>query len=209
MDIDPRKIVDNCKYVELSPGDKMLRITKGKHSSAIYYGRKALYRWDANDNGYGVMYTAKDIDTAFAETFGHDIVDEKDLAEDKFIGLADLMSRNVWELTVKRPLTLLNLTGRSLIRLNLDASFISNTDYKLARSISSIAYENQCDGIFYQSRAHPGGFAYALFDRTEAALEEACLGSLGDWSNEFHGRTIDAVLTDQGWYLYDPNHDVY
>ncbi|WP_419644928.1 RES domain-containing protein, partial [Thiolapillus sp.] len=84
MNVDPHKIVDKCKQVELFPGDKMLRINKRKHSSAIYYGRKALYRWDAKDNSYGVMYTAKDIDTAFAETFGHDVINEKDFAEDKF-----------------------------------------------------------------------------------------------------------------------------
>ncbi|WP_293648244.1 RES family NAD+ phosphorylase [Thiolapillus sp.] len=208
MNVDPHKIVDKCKQVELFPGDKMLRINKRKHSSAIYYGRKALYRWDAKDNSYGVMYTAKDIDTAFAETFGHDVINEKDFAEDKFIGLADLMSHNVWELTVKKSLTLLDLTGKSLIRLNLDMSFVSDPDYALARRISTIAYESDYDGIYYQSRAHPGGFAYALFDRTKATLEEACLGSLGDWSDEFDGRTIDAVLTEQGWYLYDHNHNV-
>ncbi|WP_419605326.1 RES family NAD+ phosphorylase [Thiolapillus sp.] len=208
MNIDPHQVVKKCKEAKLSSSDKMLRINKGKHSSAIYYGRKALYRWDAKDNSYGVMYTAKDIDTAFAETFGHDVINQKDFAEDKFIGLADLMSHNIWELKANKPLRLLDLTGESLIRLNLDTSFVSDSDYELAQCISAIAYESGYDGIYYQSRAHPRGLAYALFDRTEAALEEACYGALADWSDEFNGRTIDNVLKDQGWYLYDANHDV-
>jgi hypothetical protein len=68
--------------------------------SALYFGKAGLYRFDAPQHEYGVLYMAEHIAGAFVETFG----DEWDVqARYNVMPAARLASRCVSTLRLTRP----------------------------------------------------------------------------------------------------------
>jgi hypothetical protein len=199
--MEAHQLIKKCCLMTLPIGARMLRLNPSGYPSALHYGKDGLFRWDAYDQGYGVLYAAKELDTAFAETFGHDVATGYGLGEDKFIETTDLDSRTIFELHAQRALTLVDMTGATLTRLNMDSAFIATADYTLAQSLSRAAYEGGHDGIVYHSRAYPSGTAYALFDRVQGDIGEVSLGCATVWSDPIDGRTIYNILESQGWSL--------
>lgn len=198
-----QQIIDRCRKVEVPPGARMLRLNLDTHSSALYFGRRAEFRFDSPDGQFGVLYAAEAVDTAFAETFGHDVAEVHGLGEVKFIGTGDLDSRRLFEFTATKSLQLADFTGAGLVTLNLDADFVASKDYGQPQAIAKALYEAGFQGIRYHSRALPSGVAYALFDNARDCLTEENLGKLSQWSDPLSGRDIYDVLDDHGWSLMD------
>lgn len=201
--MDLEQVVKKCRTSILPTGERMYRLQPAGFSTSLHYGKEATFRWDAPDMSYGVLYLASDVATAFAETFGHAVPQNYKVAEDKFIELADLTTRTLYELEIKRDLNIVDMTGENLIKLNLDAGFTSLSDYTLPQGLSKALYDAGYDGIEYQSRALPTGRGYALFETTIGGIKEQLLGTVLDWVDPVGEKDIFDILEEHGWLLVD------
>ena len=88
----------------IAAGSQWIRIYRCHHSSALHWGR-------------GVLYVAGDLETAFAETFGHQVMASHLPAAVKFLSRQELEERCISMLTARRDLQMLDLRGAALGRL--------------------------------------------------------------------------------------------
>ena len=75
-----------------------------------------------------MLYVAGDLETAFAETFGHQVMASHLPAAVKFLSRQELEERCISMLTARRDLQVLDLRGAALARLNLDAQLLSTCE---------------------------------------------------------------------------------
>jgi hypothetical protein len=68
-----------------------------------------------------VLYVADRPETAFAETFGHALMENLPPVADKFVTLVELQERHLYRIRSDRGLTLALFHGPGLPALNLDA----------------------------------------------------------------------------------------
>jgi RES domain-containing protein len=183
-------------------GRVWFRITHRRHATALHFSTAALARWNDPRGEYGVLYVADAPATAFAETFGHNLMDRYPPAVDKFVGMDELDERCLYRLHSERDLLLAQLSGSGLVALNLDAQLLTVVDYAMPQAWSRWVFEapDAPDGILYPSRALPGATNLALFSRCAEALVEQSLGSLWTWRSDT-GADVIEILDEQGWGL--------
>ena len=99
--------------LRIAAGSQWIRIHRCHHSSALHWG---------------VLYVAGDLETAFAETFGHQVMASHLPAAVKFLSRQELEERCIARLTARRDLQVLDLRGAALARLNLDAQLLSTCE---------------------------------------------------------------------------------
>jgi hypothetical protein len=75
-----------------------------------------------------VLYVAGDLETAFPETFGHQVMASHLPAAVKFLSRQELEERCISMLTARRDLQVLDLRGAALARLNLDEQLLSTCE---------------------------------------------------------------------------------
>lgn len=92
--------------------DSWFRIHKTAHSP-LYYGGSGENRFDDPMYEYGVMYVALDPHGAFIETFGSQ-------TGIRIVSQDELYIRSISELTCKRPLKLVDITGSGVVHLGAD-----------------------------------------------------------------------------------------
>jgi hypothetical protein len=113
------------------------------------------------------LYVSRTNFGAFVETF----VREPATA---LISSADLAARGLSELSVTRPLRLLELMGAGLTAMGVTALITATPegDYNDAQAISHWAFNHPSgfDGIAYMARHDNEQLCVALFDRASAAL---------------------------------------
>jgi hypothetical protein len=134
----------------------------------IFFDRSTDGRFNSPDGSFGVLYAAKSLVGAFAETFlrspGRTLL-PGDLIAKK--GRVHLRSR--------RPLQLVQLYGRHLAALGATAEVAASPQpYDLPQAWADALHDHpgKFDGIAYHARHDDDETSYALFDRTKAAIEE-------------------------------------
>lgn len=131
-------------------------------------------RFDSPDGRFGTLYLAEQIDGAFVEVFCRQR--QRQISEEF------LAQIHVAEFRSTQSLRLVDLAGKGLIRMGLDAR-ICTGDYGIAQQWSRAFYEHpdQVDGIIYVSRHDPGEKLVALFDRAQSALTVYERGAFPDY----------------------------
>lgn len=139
----------------------------------LYFGRSKLSRFDAPNGEFGVLYVGRDVPCAFIETFGH-------ATGVRFVDHTELEERELSEITVERPLRLVDLRGNGLARIGADASLTSGLDYGLSQRWSRALHEHpqKPDGVAYRARHDPERTSVALFDRVAPLARARPRGTL-------------------------------
>jgi hypothetical protein len=154
--------------VKLPAGQEVHRFYTAKWEP-IFFDRSTEGRFNAPDASYGVLYAAKEINGAFAETFlrtpGHTLID------------ADLLQRKAYvRLIVQRDLKLIRLAGPGLARLGATAEVAHGGlpyDVPQVWSTALSGHPIGADGIAYHARHDDAEVCYALFERSADAIAEA------------------------------------
>ena len=134
----------------------------------IYFDRSLDGRLNAPDGSYGVLYTAKAVKGAFAETFlrspGRRQIDP------------NLIDRKAYvRLRVVRKLNLIDFDGPGLAILGATAEVVhGGLPYDAPQAWSKALRAHPCspDGIAYTSRHDPSELCWALFEGGAPAIEE-------------------------------------
>ncbi|GAA4492427.1 RES family NAD+ phosphorylase [Gluconacetobacter tumulicola] len=142
------------------------------HSSGygpVYFDRSRSGRLNAPDGGYGVIYTAEQPTGAFAETFLR--------APGRTLLPMDLIAAKAYAiLSANRDLRLVELHGPGLAVLGATAEVTSSgLPYDLPQAWSRAVHDAwpDADGISYRARHDNDQICFALFDRTESAIQNA------------------------------------
>ncbi|MEN8108650.1 MAG: RES family NAD+ phosphorylase [Pseudomonadota bacterium] len=190
--------------ITLSAGDVLYRFNPAGKKSGLFFGKTGDYRWDAPNHSYGVLYASRDVDTAFAETYGHGVT-KHSLDTNKVISHDSLKKRDIYEFTVQQELQLAMFYGEGLSVLSLDANICTMPDYSVPQQWSGWVHNlrNKPDGIIYLPRHLTTGASVALFERAAAGLAEKSLGVADKYRDPDTGRTIDDILESQGWALHE------
>ena len=121
LSLPPPQQAQGLRLLRIAAGSQWIRIHRCHHSSALHWGR-------------GVLYVAGDLETAFAETFGHQVMASHLPAAVKFLSRQELEERCISMLTARRDLQVLDLRGAALARLNLDEQLLSTCEQLRAPS---------------------------------------------------------------------------
>lgn len=156
------------ELVELPPGASLHRFYTAAQEP-IYFDRSTLGRFNAPDATYGVLYAAKEVAGAFAETFlrtpGRTLID------------TDLLRRKAYvRLTTTRRLVMIGLAGPGLARLGATAEVVHGGlpyDLPQAWSAALALHPIGADGIAYHARHDDSELCYALFERASDAIVSA------------------------------------
>ncbi|MHA6732387.1 RES family NAD+ phosphorylase [Devosia sp. A369] len=134
----------------------------------VFFDSSLDGRFNAPDASYGVLYAAKEVEGAFAETFlrnpGRTLIDEMLLRRKAYVRLSN-----------SRELTLIRLAGPGLARLGATAEVAhSGLPYTVpqAWSLALLQHPIGADGIAYHARHDDTALCYALFDRSVTAVVE-------------------------------------
>ncbi|AYG64191.1 RES family NAD+ phosphorylase [Rhizobium jaguaris] len=155
------------EHVELQAGAVLHRFYTAKWEP-IFFDTSTRGRFNAPDASYGVLYAAKKINGAFAETFlripGRTLID------------TDLLHRKAYvRLTLTRELRLIRLAGPGLARLGATAEVShQGLSYDVPQTWSQALARHPlgADGIAYHARHDDTELCYALFDRSANAIAE-------------------------------------
>ena len=191
LPLPPQQQAQGLRLLRIAAGSQWIRIHRCHHSSALHWGR-------------GVLYVAGNLETAFAETFGHQVMASHLPAAVKFLSRQELEERCISRLTARRDLQVLDLRGAALARLNLDAQLLSSREQlPVCQAWSSWWHEaaEQPDGLLYPSRLLPRGTNLALYERCADAWEEECLGDLMHWPATTPEPAVLEILDAHGWGL--------
>ena len=157
---------------------------------ALYFGRSGETRFRAPNGEYGILYVGSDIHCSFVETFGRL---GSDVGIDiRAVSMAALMTRCVSEISVARPLRLVDLTGPGLRRIGADARLCAG-DHQIARTWAQAiwAHPDQPDGLLYPARHDPSRHSAALFDRAAGAVQAGTPCRLIDLDPGLLGNILD------------------
>jgi RES domain len=176
--------------VKLPAGERLHRFYTAKWEP-IFFDTSTDGRFNAPDASYGVLYAAREIDGAFAETFlrnpGRTLIDP------------DVLKRKAYvRLTNERELMLIRLAGPGLARLGATAEVShGGLPYAVPQAWSQALSRHPvgADGIAYHAR----------HDDTELCY--ACLADRPTRSRRWHAKSIwirtgSGVLPDamaSGW----------
>jgi RES domain-containing protein len=152
----------------------------------LYFGRSGNHRFDAPAGQFGVLYLGRDEHCAFIETFGH-------ATGVRFVDRAELLRRSLARIVPKRPLRLLDLSGKGLARLGADARLTTGESYAPPQSWARAIHDHrqQPDGIVYSARHDPSRRCAAVFDRVAADFDVDLLGCLADPA---HAQLLGGIL---------------
>jgi hypothetical protein len=135
----------------------------------VYFDRSQEGRLNAPDGTYGVLYAAKTVHGAFAETFLRN--------PGRTLLPTDLLARKAYvTIQVQRQLKLVRLAGPGLARIGATAQVVHGGkpyDSPQAWSKALHRHPGNFDGIAYYARHDDEALCYAIFDRAAGALREA------------------------------------
>ncbi len=160
----------------------------------IHFGVSGDNRFDDPRGVYGVLYVAAAEFGACIETFGRKL-------DIRYVTRRDLERMCMARIEAGNPLRLVNLHGKHLARLGLDASIFAGPHF-FAQSVSRALHDHSDapDGIRYPCRHDDERFAVALFgDRSGAALTSLEVGTqrlrnLGSLAEVRNGRRLKRLL---------------
>lgn len=136
----------------------LYRIHRSRYDSVFYNRRsasKTVFRFDAPNDEYGVLYASPSFDVCMAETIMRDRYHGVEAGAPHVIAESDITSRSVAMLGLEmaRPLQLADLT-RPLWHFGFDARVLSVSDYSVPNLWSLSIHDNHqnLDGIYFRSR---------------------------------------------------------
>lgn len=134
----------------------------------IFFDASRAGRLNSPDGGYGVLYTAREMFGAFAETFlrkpGRTLIDP---------GL--LRGKAYVHLEITNDLNLIRLAGPSLAILGATAEVVhGGLPYDAPQAWSKALFEHPLrpDGIAYYARHDDEALCYAIYDRARVSVRE-------------------------------------
>lgn len=111
LPLPPQRYPPSLRLRSIPAGSQWLRIHRCQRASGLYWGRNEPGRWNDPEGSFGVLYAADGLETAFAETFGHEVMVEYAPAAVKFLTVRELQERCVARLTACRDLHVVDLSG--------------------------------------------------------------------------------------------------
>lgn len=141
----------------------------------LFFGKTGSGRFDDPEGWYGVLYLAEDAFGAFIETFGRSPGENK-------VFRSQLESRAISEVSARRSVRLVDVTGAGLARLGATVE-LSAGSHEVAQKWSRAIHEHPArpDGILYRLKHDPERLGAALFERAGSeTLEARTLGFLSD-----------------------------
>lgn len=134
------------------------------------------------------MYIGADFYCCFIETFGRL---DRGTIDFRVVDRSSLETRCISQITVTRPLRLVDLTGPGLRRIGADGRLCTG-DHTQARlwALALWGHPEQPDGILYPARHDPSRKSAALFDRAADAVHIGARQRLIDLPR----RRLEAVL---------------
>ena len=149
--------------MELPSGISLIRIHR--HTlGVLYFGAGHDNRFDSPDGAYGVCYTARTLEGAFAETCLR-------ATGDRFVTTAFLAERAFSAIPLTAPLRLAALHGPGLSAMGATAA-VTSGGHGVARRWSAALHTHPdgVDGIAYLANHDNKQLCVALFDRCQPKL---------------------------------------
>lgn len=141
-----------------------------KSFDPIFYAKGSEGRLNSPDGSYGVLYSAKMPNGAFAETFLRTL-------GRRMLDPLLVSSRGIVHLEVLSDLHLIQFDGPGLAILGATAEIVhcGGPPYPNSQSWSRALHGHPvtADGIAYSSRHDPHQLCYAVFDRAAGSLSES------------------------------------
>lgn len=134
----------------------------------IYFDPSRLGRFNAPDGTYGVLYSAKTIEGAFAETFLRD-------AGRMLLAVDFVEERGHVTVHSARPLRFIELGGKGLAPLGATAEILhSGLPYDVPQAWSRALHDHPigADGIAYRGRHDDHELCCAIFSRAAGSISE-------------------------------------
>lgn len=152
-----------------------VRIIDSKHVEKPLGCAAAHSRFGGADKGFAVLYAARSLKTALAET----------VVRDRFEGLphrqlfaAELTGRSAVRLRFAEPLRLVDLREGGCLKLGISTDIAGAKRFDEAQAFSSEVYVNEAiDGILYASRLTAEN-CIAIFDRATSRLSADLISPL-------------------------------
>lgn len=167
------------------------RIHRKAYPDPLGYGKNATRFSDPRrrkpESRFGVLYLGASLKVCFVETILRDLRDG--LVGEIEIAESELTDRRYSEITVRKPLRLVDLGDDGLLQMGIPTDVARGRNQTLARKWSVAIHEHPAvvDGIIYPSRLN-NETNLAIYDRAIAKLAEKAIHDL----NEAPG--IGAVL---------------
>lgn len=206
LPLPPKQQAHGLHLHTIAAGSPWFRIHRCRHATALHWGRHDQGRWNAADGAFGVLYVADCLETAFAETYGHQVMESQAPAVVKFLARQELEERCISRITATRELEVLDLRGPALAWHNLDARLLTTREQlSVCQAWSRWWYDaaEQPDGLLYPSRLLPRGSNLALYEHCSDAWCEEPLGDLMHWREGNGEPAVLEILDAHAWGLVD------
>jgi hypothetical protein len=157
---------------------------------ALIFNRRPVARFNATAREYGTMYVGSELACCFVETFGR--LDTGSGTTVRTVSQAQLLAACLSEIVPVQPLTLVDLTGPGLRRLDADARLFAG-DHAESRLWGGAlwAHPEQPDGLLFPARHDPSLLSVAVFDRAQAVVQAGTPQSLGTLPLSVLGTLLD------------------
>ena len=154
--------------LELAAGSPLVRVHHAGFGPVFFSpgaGKGPIGRFDSPSGSFGVLYLARSLEGAFAETVLRN-------PHRRLIDPAEITSRAVSVLGVSRTVRLVEMRGRGLQALGTDNA-ISTGPYGPCGAWADALFNHpdQPDGVAYTSRHDPDQVCIGLFSRADIALD--------------------------------------
>lgn len=159
--------------VRVPKTQRWIRLHRTEYTPS-HFGNSGDNRFDARDRSFGVLYLARRVNGSFVEVVCRQR--ERHVTADR------LQQYRVAEFYASRNLRLVDLAGKGLVRMGIDAR-IATGSYATSQQWSQAFYDHpdRADGILYPSRHDPKQHLAAVFERAQPLLTAKSRGSLDDY----------------------------
>lgn len=161
----------------------------------LFFGKTGRNRFDAPDDSFGVLYSARDEHCAFIETFGQS-------TGIRIVTRSALEQSSLSLLKVTQPLLLIDLArSGGLARVGADGRLLTGS-HAIAQRWSAALRNHPVDpkGLLYPARHDVARYSYALYDLPASAFEVTDSGSLIE---QHHSALLANILDTYGFALID------
>ena len=143
-----------------------------------HWSKRARYRFDDPSDskagsGFGVLYVAQDLATAFCESVIHE---NANFLSGKFeVPKAEIENRHLthYRHSGKKELVLVDLTDDALKKLGLNNDISASDDYDVPQQWGKALHDAvpHADGIRYVSRQRNCAYCYAISERSGLVVD--------------------------------------
>lgn len=157
---------ESLPFLSLPAGSRLIRIHR-VCDGPIWFGPKRgsppVYRFDAPEGEFRMLYAAATLTGAFVETV---------LRSNRRIVAPAFVNERQWSVfQITRPLVLAKLHGHGLLPFGVDAAITSDALYAVPQRVALTLFNAfpQLDGIAYRARHNNDEICYAIYDRVSGA----------------------------------------